>query len=421
MSKAANTQPFYKGHIPADWTVATFGELFEFLKTFSFSREQLTDEPTESGIQYIHYGDIHSKFSGGILDFESNPGVPYLKDGVLDAKALGKKDFPFLRDGDLVIADASEDYEGIGQCVVLRGINGRKVVAGLHTIAARPRDSRMLEGFSGYTIQHPQVTNEFRRIANGISVFGISKANTEKLKLCVPKLDEQKFISAVLSTCDERNEKSQRLLEIKRQALESLKNDLYRYSYELGSLAQYGDFLKESSIRGKTGNHARKISISLYGKGVYANIGSRVGSERTQYFIRRKGQLVYSKLDFLNGAFGIVPHEFDGFESTQDLPAFDIDPRVDPMWLLEYLIRPAYYTRQTGLARGQRKARRVNPSDFLKSTIRLPPIEFQRLIGAILREQRREIEILTSRDRALYLQGFGLKQKLLTGKWRVQV
>lgn len=125
MSKTVDTQPFYKGQIPADWTVATFGELFEFLGTFSFSREQLTDEPTESGIQYIHYGDIHSKFSGGILDFEANPGVPYLKDGVLDTKALGKKKSVFLKDGDLVIADASEDYEGIGQCVELKGVNGR--------------------------------------------------------------------------------------------------------------------------------------------------------------------------------------------------------------------------------------------------------------------------------------------------------
>ena len=48
------------------------------------------------------------------------------------------------------------------------------------------------------------------------------------------------------------------------------------------------------------------------------------GSASTNYYIRKQGQFIYGKLDFLNQAFGIIPKELDGYESTLDSPAFDI-------------------------------------------------------------------------------------------------
>jgi hypothetical protein len=61
-SKSANSDnpASDKWEIPSDWEVKEFGEVFTFLKTFSYSREQLTSEPTKDEIRNIHYGDIHS-------------------------------------------------------------------------------------------------------------------------------------------------------------------------------------------------------------------------------------------------------------------------------------------------------------------------------------------------------------------------
>ncbi|MCB8953132.1 MAG: hypothetical protein H6650_14090 [Ardenticatenales bacterium] len=53
------------------------------------------------------------------------------------------------------------------------------------------------------------------------------------------------------------------------------------------------------------------------------------GSKNTQYYKRKAGQFIYSKLDFLNCAFGIIPEYLDGFQSTLDLPCFDIAPQVN--------------------------------------------------------------------------------------------
>src|SRR5207249_531376 len=149
-------------------------------------------------------------------------------------------------------------------------------------------------------------------------------------------------------------------------------------------LRPLGSFLTESREAGSTGETAKKLTVRLYGRGAVANDGSRPGSPNTKYFRRRAGQLVYSRLDFLNGAFAIVPAHLDGLESTQDLPAFDIAPEVHGDWLVRVLSQPSFYKRFALAAKGSRKARRVNPEEFLESSLAVPPISEQRNIAAIL-------------------------------------
>lgn len=145
-----------------------------------------------------------------------------------------------------------------------------------------------------------------------------------------------------------------------------------------------GDFLTESRVPGSNGRLARKITVKLYGKGVAEKREKLAGSENTPYYVRRAGQLIYSKLDFLNGAFGIVPPELDKFETTLDLPCFDISGELVPEWLIAYLTRPAFYRSFQGNAKGSRKARRINQSEFLDIELIVPPLPEQRKIAAIL-------------------------------------
>ena len=150
------------------------------------------------------------------------------------------------------------------------------------------------------------------------------------------------------------------------------------------TLQRAGAFLSGSQIPGSTGLTAEKLTVKLYGRGVFAKQDRTPGSKNTKYFTRRKGQFIYSKLDFLNGAFGIVPPELDGRESTGDLPAFDIAQDVSPAWLLYYVSRPDFYERQGTSAIGSRKARRVSPMEFLQLELPTPPLAEQKKIAAIL-------------------------------------
>ena len=139
-----------------------------------------------------------------------------------------------------------------------------------------------------------------------------------------------------------------------------------------------GDFLTESRIRGNTGLDAKKLTVKLWGKGVVEK-NDFGGSEHTQYFTRRKGQFIYSKLDFLNSAFGVIPEKLDNYESTADLPAFDLDG-MNPYFMYFVAIQESFYLKHGSIADGSRKAKRIHADTFLNMPVMVPTIDEQNLI-----------------------------------------
>ncbi|MFY0571125.1 restriction endonuclease subunit S [Archangium lansingense] len=150
--------------------------------------------------------------------------------------------------------------------------------------------------------------------------------------------------------------------------------------------------MRESRITGSPGTSAKKLTVRLYGRGVFAKTGVRAGgSDATRYFRRKSGQLILSKLDFLNGAIGLVPPELDGYESTLDMPCFDIDPSINPDWLLAHMARPAFYLRYRGSSIGSRKAVRIDVDELLASRISVPSRAEQDRVGAALQVVREAV------------------------------
>lgn len=84
-----------------EWNEASFADLFDFLPTNAFTRDQMTDTGT---IKNIHYGDILTKY-GACLDI-SNTNVPYLSEPV-SVKRYSESSY--ARSGDVIIADTAED------------------------------------------------------------------------------------------------------------------------------------------------------------------------------------------------------------------------------------------------------------------------------------------------------------------------
>jgi len=179
-----------------DWEERKLRDVFDWVQTNSLSREHLVDDAA-SGVQNIHYGDIHGKYRA--LFFQSKENAPFIASTapLRDIKAA-----EYLRVGDVVIADASEDYADIGKAIEIMEVVPKSAVAGLHTYIARPKAKSLVLGFSGYLLRSAPMRKQTMRIAQGISVLGVSKSNLEKLTFWLPHPDEQRKIAAALSALD---------------------------------------------------------------------------------------------------------------------------------------------------------------------------------------------------------------------------
>jgi type I restriction enzyme S subunit len=335
-----------------------------------------------------------------------------------------KKGFTSFETGDVLVAKITPCFENYKGCLCTELKNDRGYGSTeFHVL--RPK-----KNITGEYLHILTRTHHFRGTGelNMTGTAGQKRVPTIFLKnydFHLPPLPEQKAIADLLSTWDEAIEKTERLIQAKEEWFKSLMRELISEPQNAQKVAKWkkvriGSFLTESRIAGSNGFEAQKITVKLYGKGVIPRVEKRIGSATTQYYTRKAGQFIYSKLDFLNGAFGIIPDQLDGFESTLDLPAFDISDNVSKEWFLYYLIRPEYYTRQLGLAKGQRKARRVNPAEFLNSKITLPPLDEQRRIAAAISSAQHEIDLLKQLAEKYKTQKRGLMQKMLTGEWRVK-
>ena len=142
-----------------------------------------------------------------------------------------------------------------------------------------------------------------------------------------------------------------------------------------------GDILTESKIESTKPSTATRIRVLLNAKGVIKRPVKKETKGATKYFIRNKGQFIYGKQNIHKGAFGIVPEDLDGFESTSDLPAFDVDKSCLPIWIDYFLKQGNFYLSLLNIARGA-ATKRVQPKELLELKIPLPSLEEQQKIVA---------------------------------------
>lgn len=208
-------------NIQKNWNQVPVGEIFTFVRSYAFSRDNLSNGLVSNNtIGNIHYGDIHSTYKSPNIDI-SKIEIPLIKDD----KFIPHKD-SLLKDGDLVMSDASEDYEGVGVTVSIHGIKNNKVVGGLHTFVLRDEKGLTNEYYRQYIFRNPRIRNTMQKIANGVSVYGISKSAVSKIKLPLPPLPEQNRIVSVLETWDQSIEKLSKKIEVKKQIKKGLMQDL---------------------------------------------------------------------------------------------------------------------------------------------------------------------------------------------------
>jgi type I restriction enzyme S subunit len=180
-----------------NWENKSFNSLYTFKSTNSFSRENLNYENGE--IKNIHYGDIHTKFNT-LFDITIEK-VPFINPTIDIAKI---KEDSYVEEGDLIIADASENYDDIGKMIEVVNVNNEKLVAGLHTFLAKRKNSNNAIGFTANLVKTWNVRQQILKIAQGTKVLSLSTGRLGEITLTIPQPEEQQKIATFLTSVDER-------------------------------------------------------------------------------------------------------------------------------------------------------------------------------------------------------------------------
>ena len=140
-----------------------------------------------------------------------------------------------------------------------------------------------------------------------------------------------------------------------------------------------GSILTESKIISENPNPNNRIRVKLNVLGIEKRPVTKDKKGATRYYIRKAGQFIYGKQNLHKGAFGIVPEELDGYESSSDIPAFDINDSCYSEWVFYFFTKNNFYLKLEDLAKGV-GSKRIQPNQIFDLEIYLPSKEEQRKI-----------------------------------------
>ena len=326
-------------------------------------------------IPCIRYGELYTKFGAKI-------------DKVYSYTNMSPENLRFSNGTEVLIPRVGEDPMDYNRCTWLSMPN----VAIGEMISVFNTDNNPLFTATMFnaTLQH-----EFAMRVEGGSVTNLYFDKLKNIEVSFPTKEEQEKIATYFDHLDNlitlHQHKCDEMKKLKKYMLQKMfpqngkkvpeiRFDGFTNDWEQRKV---GEFLSESREIGHKGDAAYKLTVKLWGKGVYEK--KEVGSANTQFFTRHAGQFIYSKLDFLNCAFGVIPKELESLETTADVPAFDCEG-VNPYFMFYTAIQPRFYVKNGMIADGSRKAKRIHVDIFLNMPFEVPKLEEQNIIVKLLDE-----------------------------------
>lgn len=195
-----------------DWEQHKLGDITIPIKTYPYTRKYETKNITK--FKYIHYGDIHTGKAKKINEPSKLPSIT-------------KGNYSTLRNGDVVVADTSEDYKGIADAAILLSTGAFSIIAGLHTIAFRPNRKLVFPMFIYYNLQTSRFKHYGYHVGTGLKVFGISSNLFFDYSAFHPSLIEQQEISKLIESLENLLSLQQRKLEQLKQLKKAMLQQLF--------------------------------------------------------------------------------------------------------------------------------------------------------------------------------------------------
>ncbi|MFE8703991.1 restriction endonuclease subunit S [Cytobacillus sp. FJAT-54145] len=421
--------------LPESWESKMIEQLFDFFGGFSASRSQLTN----IGSLYLHYGDIHILKKNYINVDEDEGWLPRL-----DKDPSTFKEHVFLQNGDIVFADASEDYDGIGKSVVIENPSSENFVSGLHTIIARDKSAQLDIKFKRYCFSTNHVRKQFRALATGTSVYGISKSNIGKVVILIPSIREQEIIADILSTVDQQIENTDQLIEKTKELKKGIMQKLLTKGInhnefkktEFGEIPNSWDlipleYLSEHITYGftnpmpetKNGPFMITAKDIINGKINYDTV-RKTDIDKFENELTSKSKPVINDLlitkDGTLGRLAIVDKE--DICINQSVATLRIKHDLVDVRFIYYLLSSNKVQQRILFDAGGSTIKHIYITKLGKMEVPIPQSKEEQLeIVKILSTIDAKIDLLVANQKKFKLLKKGLMQKLLTGKIRVRV
>ncbi|MBV4126386.1 restriction endonuclease subunit S [Bifidobacterium sp. MSK.13.7] len=371
------------------WEQRKLGELCSFSKGYGYSKNNLRDQ----GTPIILYGRLYTNYETQIHSVDTF--VDPLENSV------------YTEGGEVIVPASGETAEDISIASV---VEKPGIILGGDLNIITP-SAVVNPVFLALELSYGKPHFDLAKRAQGKSVVHIHNEDIANVFFDRPCIAEQRRIGGFFDRLDSlitlHQRKYDKLCVLKKSMLDKMfpkGGSLYPEIRFAGfadpwEQRKVGDFLSESRVKGNTGLNSRKLTVKLWGKGVIEK-NDFGGSEHTQYFIRHKGQFIYSKLDFLNSAFGVIPEKLDGYESTADLPAFDL-VEMNPHFMFFTAVQEGFYLKHGSAADGSRKAKRIHVNTFLEMPIMVPTVaeqdfivEYLQSLDCLITLHQRKLELL---------------------------
>ncbi len=403
----------------AAWSTVLLGEHLRFLRRGIHSRADLgTDGP----VLNLHYGDIHTAKRAHLdgLSFGQLPTLTREQAAGLD----------LLQDGDLVLADASEDLVGVGKAVEIRRLGDRSAVAGMHTIAARLDKATFADGFKAYLQHIPDFRIQVARMAAGTKVYGITRTHVAAVSLPVPPIGEQQSIAEALSDADALIESLEQLIAKKRLIKQGVMQELLTGKRRLPGFE--GEWhrvrLGDVSTMSSGGTPPSKNSAYYGGQIPWVAISDMTAGGRelwqTERYLTESGVANSAAALFPAGTVLYAMYASLGecciaavpMTSSQAILGIRTSPALNSMFLYYFLSHIKSAVKLMGQQGTQANLNKGMVQDF---TIPLPSVAEQRSIAALLNDMDDHLEAIGRQLETSRLIKQGMMQQLLTGRIRL--
>ena len=155
----------------------------------------------EKSVRLCNYMDVYSNsFISADLDFMEATATEH---EIANCSLLP---------GDVVITKDSEKHDDIGVPALVReDILG--LVCGYHLAILRPRSPAIDGAYLFYVLNDAGAQQQFHSYANGVTRFGLRKADIGLVEISLPPLPEQQRIAGILGALDDKIELNRRMNE----------------------------------------------------------------------------------------------------------------------------------------------------------------------------------------------------------------